>query len=69
MERTRGPLLTSFLKHGRTNKRPRTAVRMIKILVVDNESEICTFLEALFSKEGCEGVTADTGYDALSPGN
>jgi CheY-like chemotaxis protein len=36
-----------------------------KILIVDDEDDIITFLKTLFDKEGYETVTARNGEDAL----
>ncbi len=39
---------------------------MAKILVVDNDTEICRSLEKLFSQEGYAVETANMGYEALT---
>jgi len=39
---------------------------MAKILVVDDEQDVRTYLRTLFTKDGYEVVTAEDGDDALA---
>jgi twitching motility two-component system response regulator PilG len=45
---------------------PKTGLRGLKILVIDDSKTIRRTAETLLAKEGCEVFTAVDGFDALS---
>lgn len=47
-------------------KEGTTAAKKLRILVVDDSATIRRSAETMLSKEGCEVITAENGFEALS---
>jgi len=48
------------------DKKPTAASKKLRILVVDDSATIRRSAETMLSKEGCEVITAENGFEALS---
>lgn len=40
-------------------------MRPVQVLIIDDEADVCSFLQRLLTKQGCQVKTATTGPDAL----